>query len=191
MLSSNVLIAYSKFFPKTANDNRLLFSKIEFVITTFINFLMLWKQCGVVGNIGLSASSESIYQTKHSRSRGSSIRHRQHRVSSRRNKENGSGSVRRKNSSKKSNTLLVVDNVKSLNCNNSSSSNNGSNDDKILKVSFPRNESTQSKSHVVSFGDMPIVVKTIPTTKDHQSVMMEQEDTLRDQSYSRKCEKLV
>lgn len=73
------------------------------------------KCFATVGNIGLSASSESIYQTKHGRSRGS-LRHRPHRTSSRRNKENGSGSFRRKNSFKKTNVLAITENVKKLNC---------------------------------------------------------------------------
>lgn len=79
-------------------------------------------KCKLVGNIGLSASSESIYQCKHSRS--ATIRHRPHRVSLRRNKENGSGSHRRKNSFKKS---TATDGI-----------------DKVLKVSFQNLEICQS-----------------------------------------------
>lgn len=184
----------------------------------------------VVGNIGLSASSESIYQTKHGRGRGS-LRHRPHRTSSRRNKENGSGSFRRKNSFKKSNVLAVTENVKKLNCTvqNSGSSggsigvgagvggsviggNNGSNStlngEKLFKLSFQNSDSNdssmidasvtdaatvaaeeaavvaQNKSHTVTFGEMPIVVKVTPAAKNDQTVPMDQE--LHDQPFS--CE---
>lgn len=137
------------------------------------------ENCKLVGNIGLSASSESIYQSRHSRSRGSSIRHRPHRVSSRRNKENGSGSFRRKNSFKKSNALICT-----IGGNNSSNSNNGTNDDKILKVSFQNSSpkgSSQIKSNAVS-----LVVKMISASKAHHSVlMMEQEQPQPEQSFSR------
>lgn len=138
-----------------------------------------------VGNIGLSASSESIYQAKYSRSRGSSIRHRPHRTSSRRNKENGSGSFRRKNSFKKSSVLVITENVKKLNCTVNSSSGGGGgsntalNGDKILKVNFqnssPMMENAQNKSHTVTFGETPIVVKVTPASKSHQTVPMDQE----------------
>lgn len=110
------------------------------------------NKCHVLENqlVALSASSESIYQTKSSRSRGNSIRHRPHRVSSRRNKENGSSS-RRKPSLKKTNTLAINDSVKNL----GNTANSGSNDDKILKVNFENNspimDRTQNKTHVVSF----------------------------------------
>lgn len=135
-----------------------------------------FEYVSIVGNVSLSASSESIYQIKYNRNRGNSIRHRSHRVSSRRNKENGSGSFRRKNSLKKANTSN--DNAKTL-----SSSNNGANGDKILKVNFQNNspliDSAQNKSHVVSFGEMPTVVKVTPKTKSQLSIPMEQ-------TYSRK-----
>lgn len=135
-----------------------------------------FENVSIVGNVSLSASSESIYQIKYNRNRGNSIRHRPHRVSSRRNKENGSGSFRRKNSLKKANA--TNDNAKNL-----SSSNNGANGDKILKVNFQNKsaliDSTQNKSHVVSFGEMPTVVKVTPKTKSQISIPMEQ-------SYSRK-----
>lgn len=111
-----------------------------------------------MGNIGLSASSESIYQTKHGRSRGS-LRHRPHRTSSRRNKENGSGSFRRKNSFKKTNVLAITENVKKLNCtvqNSGSSGGGGSgigggngsnstlNGDNLFKLSFQKSSSNNS-----------------------------------------------
>ncbi|XP_031640026.1 unconventional myosin-IXa isoform X2 [Contarinia nasturtii] len=101
--------------------------------------------------VGLSASSESIYQTKSSRSRGNSIRHRPHRVSSRRNKENGSGSRRNRIQ------LAINDSVKNLGNTpkNTSGNSSGTNDDKILKVNFENNspimDRTQNKTHVVSF----------------------------------------
>lgn len=76
--------------------------------------------------VGLSASSESIYQAKSNRSRGNSTRHRPHRASSRRNKENGSGNCRRKNSLKKSSTnsstIKIDSNI------------HGQKDDTILKI---------------------------------------------------------
>lgn len=176
-----------------------------------------------MGNIGLSASSESIYQTKHGRSRGS-LRHRPHRTSSRRNKENGSGSFRRKNSFKKTNVLAITENVKKLNCtvqnsgggnggggggggnggNAIGSSGNGSNStlnaEKLFKLSFQNSSSNnscsmvdgsaaaavsttvaQSKSHMVTFGEMPTVTTT---AKSDLTVPMDQE--LHDQSFS--CE---
>lgn len=125
--------------------------------------------CDTVGNIGLSASSESIYQTKHGRGRGS-FRHRPHRTSSRRNKENGSGSFRRKNSFKKSNVLAITENVKKLHCTvqNSggssggsgagsssgaiggcgSGSNNTLNGDKLFKISFQTTSTNNSSSMI-------------------------------------------
>lgn len=135
-----------------------------------------------VGNIGLSASSESIYQAKYSRSRGSSIRHRSHRTSSRRNKENGSGSFRRKSSFKKSSVLVITENVKKLNCTvNASSmgSNSTLNGGKVLKVNFhnsgPMMDNAQNKTHTVTFSEMPIVVKVTPSSSSHQTIPMDQE----------------
>lgn len=149
------------------------------------------------GNIGLSASSESIYQTKYNRSRGNSIRHRPHRTSSRRNKENGSGGFRRKNSFKKPSVLIINENVNKLNCtvnNNISESNSNLNVDKVLKVNFqnssPIMDSSQNKSQIVSFGEMPALVKVTSANKGHQNIMLDQEQ-LRDQSYSRKYIKIT
>lgn len=159
-----------------------------------------------MGNIGLSASSESIYQTKHGRGRGS-LRHRPHRTSSRRNKENGSGSFRRKNSFKKSNVLAITENVKKLNCTVQNSGGSGSNStlngDKLFKLSFQNSSSNnslmidvsttaaaavaaaaQNKSHTVTFGEMPIVVKVTPAAKNDTTVPMDEE--LHNQSFS--CE---
>lgn len=53
----------------------------------------------IVGNVGLSASAESVHQAKRPSRRGQASRHHPHRSSSRRNKENGgsrSGSFRNK-----------------------------------------------------------------------------------------------
>lgn len=44
----------------------------------------------IVGNIGLSASAESVHQAKRPSRRNNATRHHPHRSSSRRNKENGS-----------------------------------------------------------------------------------------------------
>lgn len=147
------------------------------------------------GSIGLSASSESIYQTKYSRSRGNSIRHRPHRTSSRRNKENGSSGFRRKNSFKKPNVLIINENVKKLNCtvnNNISESNSNLNVDKVLKVNFQNcsPESSQNKSHLVSFGEMPALLKVTSASKGHHTILLEQ-DRLQNQSYFRKYIKIL
>lgn len=133
-------------------------------------------------NVGLSASSESIYQTKQNRSRGNSIRHRPHRVSSRRNKENGSGSFRKKNSLKKSNAFN--DNVKSLTSTIKNSSNNSNNNgDKILKVSF------QSKSQLIDSTCNKSQATPIKVSPVNQ---MDQVQTQQGQSFSRKsASKLV
>lgn len=106
----------------------------------------------------LSASSESIYQTKQNRARGSSIRHRSQRSSSRRNKENGSGSFRRKNSSKKA----ITENVFTLKFQNNS----------VI-------DSAQNRTQVVSYGDIPMVFNM----KNLHSIQTEQEHSSRDQNF--------
>lgn len=138
-----------------------------------------------MGNIGLSASSESIYQTKHGRSRGS-LRHRPHRTSSRRNKENGSGSFRRKNSFKKTNVLAITENVKKLNCTVQNSSGNGGggggdggivigsggngsnstlNGDKLFKLSFPN--SSSNNSSMIDASASTAVTPAVAQNKSH------------------------
>lgn len=137
-----------------------------------------------VGNIGLSASSESIYQTKHGRSRGS-LRHRPHRTSSRRNKENGSGSFRRKNSFKKTNVLAITENVKKLNCtvqnsggngdggggNGIASGGNGSNStlngDKLFKLSFPNSSSNNSSMIDATSAAATVTPVAVAQNKSH------------------------
>lgn len=136
-----------------------------------------------MGNIGLSASSESIYQTKHGRSRGS-LRHRPHRTSSRRNKENGSGSFRRKNSFKKTNVLAITENVKKLNCTVQNSGGNGGgvgggvgvgvsggsgngsnntlNGDKLFKLSFQNSGGSNNNSSMIN--DASTTATTTMTT---------------------------
>lgn len=131
----------------------------------------------LVGNIGLSASSESIYQTKFTRSRGNSTRHHPHRVSSRRNKENGSsGSFRKSNSSsiKK----------QSQNGNDKNANSNGNSSSNILKSNH--NKSIEdgvrihgSKSRIVSFGETPIVVKVHTSNSNldvHHIAFVDQHD---------------
>lgn len=113
---------------------------------------------GTVGNIGLSASSESIYQTKYTRSRGSSTRHHPHRVSTRRNKENGSSGFFKNGKTSNSTKKLKIGNENLSICSNS---------DNIttLMVNHTHpgeaNEHVQSntKSRIVSFGETPIIVK--------------------------------
>lgn len=130
-----------------------------------------------VGNIGLSASSESIYQTKRNRN---STRHRLHR-SSRRNKENGSGSISKKGSFKKSNVSVHSDTNNKKNSKSGINSIAGSDisgtassttNDKVLKTSQQSNSQTTdenmrglhgSKSRIVSFNEMPIVAKVVTT----------------------------
>lgn len=141
-----------------------------------------------MGNIGLSASSESIYQTKHGRSRGS-LRHRPHRTSSRRNKENGSGSFRRKNSFKKTNVLAITENVKKLNCTVQNSGSNGDgggsvsgigggdggngsnstlNGDKLFKLSFQNSSSNNSSMIDASAtATMTMTTAAIAQNKSH------------------------
>lgn len=104
----------------------------------------------VVGNISLSASSESIYQSKFFRSRGNSTRHHPHRMSSRRNKENGSssGSFRKSRASSRK-QKSSKDNP---NCNSK---------ENILKTnhSNPMDRNLRDETHIVSFSETPIVVK--------------------------------
>lgn len=137
-----------------------------------------------IAGVGLSASSESIYQTKSNRSRGNSIRHRSHRISSRRNKENGSGSCRRKNSFRKSGTNN--ESVKNLsNTIKISSGISCPNDDQILKVSFENNSpSSINESCMVSLGET-LTVKVSPTRSQHL-ILIKQEQPQIHQSNSRK-----
>lgn len=136
-----------------------------------------------VGNIGLSASSESIYQTKRNRN---SIRHRPHR-SSRRNKENGS----KRGSFKKSNASLGENSKKTgSNCTNIGTVGGGgggantsqqSANDKILKASQQANSQmivdenvrSNSKARMVSFNEMPIIVKVTTTDTAPHSPFVE------------------
>lgn len=122
--------------------------------------------------VGLSASSESIYQIKTNRSRGNSIRHRSHRVPSRHNKENGGSGSRKKNNIKKS-----IANSSAIKV---SGSNNSPNDEKVLKVSFEENspDSALSKLQVVAFGEAP--------SDKVSSTVIKQEHIQMNQSNSRK-----
>lgn len=63
--------------------------------------------------------------------------------------------------------------------NSSSSSNSAVNGDKILKVNFqnstPMFDNEPNKSHTVTFGEMPVVVKVIPATTANHTIPMDQE----------------
>lgn len=118
--------------------------------------------CNSVGNIGLSASSESIYQTKYTRSRGNSTRHHPHRMSSRRNKENGSSSgiIRNGKSSNNSKKQKIGNENLSKTKN---SDNNGSKTSLKVNLNHPVEDSelilSSNKPRIVSFGEKPIIVK--------------------------------
>lgn len=129
--------------------------------------------------VGLSASSESIYQIKTNRSRGNSIRHRPHRVPSRHNKENGGSGSRKKNSIKKS-----IANSSAI---KATSSNNAPNDEKVLKVSFEENspDSALNKLQVVSFGETPSD-KVSSTVNSQHAMLIKPEHIQMNQSNSRK-----
>lgn len=68
--------------------------------------------------------------------------------------------------------------------NSNSGSVNALNGDKILKVNFQNSsqmlDSDTNKSHTVTFGEMPVVVKVTPATSTNLTIPMDEE--LHDQS---------
>lgn len=127
----------------------------------------------LVGNIGLSASSESIYQTKYTRSRGNSTRHHPHRISSRRNKENGSSSGIFRNGKSSNNVKILKSGIENL----------SKTDSNTLKVNLNHPvedsdliESSSNKSRMVSFGETPIIVKMSSKTSVLHIPFSEQQD---------------
>lgn len=122
----------------------------------------------IVGNISLSASSESIYQSKFFRSRVNSTRHHPHRMSSRRNKENGSSSSSfRKSRTSSRKQKPSKDNP---NCN--------SKEENILKTnhSNPMDRNLRDETHTVSFSETPIVVKVTNDLNESYSPFVGERD---------------
>lgn len=133
-----------------------------------------------VGNIGLSASSESIYQKKYTRSRGNSTRHHPHRISSRRNKENGSSSGIFRNGKSSNNVKKSKIGNENLSKSNSSDT-NGSNTTLKVNHNHPVEDSdliqsSNNKSRIVSFGEAPIIVRVSSKTNVLHIPFGEQQD---------------
>lgn len=144
--------------------------------------MFIFRTDKLAGNVGLSASSESIYANKFSRSRGSSARHR--RASSRRNKENGSGSFRQKNNLKKPNTPQPNEHCQASNenCTDDCSTNISKNDNNIILKANHQNTTTvidDSRSlgarlRAVTFGEKTSIVKTKPATTTNSNTQQNQ-----------------
>lgn len=178
------LLYTSSIFLKCSNYSYLNQPNLFFSFSLLINLSSTHQSNAhahnSVGNIGLSASSESIYQTKYTRSRGNSTRHHPHRISSRRNKENGSSSGLLRNGKSSNN----VKKQKSPNENLSKShgsDNNGSNNTLKVNHNHPVDDteliqSSNNKSRIVSFGDTPIIVKVSSKTNVLHIPFAEQPD---------------
>lgn len=147
-------------------------------------FFFLYFRIGkLAGNVGLSASSESIYANKFSRSRGSSVRHR--RASSRRNKENGSGSFRQKNSLKKTNAPQPNEHCQTSieNCTDDCGTNISKNDNNIILKANHQNTTTiidDSRSlgarlRAVTFGEKTPIVKIKPAPSTNSNTQQNQQ----------------